>query len=764
MPKNDSILNRLFGDLFKRNKSDIENIDAAIEKNIKDSIPSANNSGEDRAFTDLLSKYFFNDGKSPQYTFSNKGISGSSKDMFGFLMKDIDGKFVDAVQRRDLFNTYRYLIKNIPQLNAAIDVIVENILAPDDIFKEVLRIAPSNKYYNPTDELNAETKIEASFMNVILNKLRMEEQLFSWLSNCLLTGNTYIEIIDAREVQKTFLAESVDVNTNKNLIDTIKREEAKYVRKLLESHNISKNEIYTIEYFENNKKIKKEINEYAFVESFINNDIISLDDDLSETINFIKENREQFNVGAISDKDYRDLVFNKKFDDHSGKQKTSKQSTKTDANTNLENRVNDGTASIDDIFLKQHDSENIIKITNNGFLLGYLVVKEKSMDTGVQNKLFGTIGNSLDVTVSAKNELTNDKITDIILNKIVDKYSKESKFKSLNKEHLDTPDVRKLISSIIMEKKTANVRFVPPSNMIEFINHSQYGVKDYGTSILDSCLFLAKYYIALLVSYTIFNITRAPEKRLFKVAVQTDTNVKNAIEEVVRNVKQKDLAFRNFHKQDALPKELTAFDDIFVPMINGETPISIEGIPGQSSNIDTSYLDEIRRMIINATKVPPSLLGDTENSYHTTASQENQKFARTILRYQQQFQTQLTSAVSKIYSLIVVNASVKYNKISFNPPLFTKVEQLATMIGQADAVCNFISDSYGIDKSTQMPKLPKSVIAREIAKFIDWDKMDALYDKHKIDSVQTNILSNIQNTDKPIDAEVDNEMNNNIQQ
>ena len=207
-----------------------------------------------------------------------------------------------------------------------------------------------------------------------------------------------------------------------------------------------------------------------------------------------------------------------------------------------------------------------------------------------------------------------------------------------------------------------------------------------------------------MISYTIFNITRAPEKRLFKIEVENDSNIRKSIEEVIRKVKQKELVFQNFDRLDAMPKELTAFNDIFVPSVNGQAGVSVEGIPGQSGNIDISYLDEIRKMVIYATKVPPSLLGDNENSYHTSASQENYKFARTIVRYQQQFQTQLTEAISKIYYMIAgTGYGLRYNKIVFNPPAFTKVEQVATMIGQADVICNFVVDSYGLDPNTQQP-------------------------------------------------------------
>lgn len=749
---NDNFIVRLFKNIFNSSDDEINKLNNQVDDVIRDTIPSMNNSGEDRAFTDLFKKYL-SKGLNPQYAFENRNgkIDGNAINM---LFRDYESNLADISQRKELYNTYRYLTKNIPQLDAAIDIIVENIISPDEIFKEVLRIVPSNKNFLNDNELDGSTtRVEAMDINNILNNLRIEEKLFAWLSNCLLTGNTYIEIIDTKEVTSTYLSENSELySTNNAYIKSLKDNEIK--NRIISYNNLDITNENKLFFESENKELF--IAEKQFIDSLLDENIFTIDnnDFINKSLIESYKNTINYEISSISDKDYRDLVFNRKFDDSKGNASEEKNDKSNQNTRELEGNENYKT-NLYDIILKQHDSENVIKITNSGFLLGYLVVKEKEMNKTVQNKIFGTIGNVLDIT-SEKNKNSSEKITNLIIDKILDGYKNEFNSKGISRSDIDTPDIRKLIATIIMEKKTANIRFVPPSNMIEFINYSKYGDNEYGVSVLDSCLFMAKYYVALITSYTIFNITRAPEKRLFKVEVKTDTNVKNAIEEVISRVKQKEIAFRDFHKKDAMPNELTAFDDIFMPSIDGQSPISIEGIPGQSSNIDTSYLDDIRRMIINATKVPPSLLGDTENSYHTSATQENYKFARTILRYQQQFQTQLTSAISKIYYLISGGKNIKLNRISFNPPAFTKVEQIATMVGQADVICNFVVDSYGTDPATGTPLLKKKIIAREYAKFIDWDRVDELYKKSTIDSIKNNEFAKIENKDKNIDDESSN--------
>ena len=747
--KGNPILN-LFRNYFDNSKTDkLQKLDTQVDALIQNNISSMAVNGQDKAFAELFSK-MLNNGSNPQYEYQNRK-TGKGKELSG-LLSNIDTSFDDLGSRKDLYNTYRFLVKNIPQLNAALSIIVENIISPDEIFKEIFRIVPvNNNYVKDSDLIVSNTKIEAMDVNNIINLMGIEENIFSWFSNCLLTGNTFIEIIDSEIAINTYFAEDTGYLTSKN---------DKFVNKMNENRKLSEeaklnylnikkdNDIFMFVEDESNNQVKDaNISEYTFIKNIMESNIFNIEEAGSNDTSTIKsfQNSKRYKTQERIFKDFRDMVFNNdlELEEKERKRRVGRPSREDLAKSIEKDGNEEYKAKLQNLILKQHNTENVIRLSNSGFLLGYLIVKEKNIDAGIQNKIFGSIGNTIDLS-NEKNKNTSNKLADIIIDKILDKYKNEFTSNGIDKSDIDNTDVRKTIASIITEKKSVNIRFVPPNAMIEFINYSEYGSKDYGTSLLDSCLFMAKYYLALLISYTIFNITRAPEKRLFKIEVENDSNIRKSIEEVIRKVKQKELVFQNFDRLDAMPKELTAFNDIFVPSVNGQAGVSVEGIPGQSGNIDISYLDEIRKMVIYATKVPPSLLGDSENSYHTSASQENYKFARTIVRYQQQFQTQLTEAISKIYYMIAgTGYGLRYNKIVFNPPAFTKVEQVATMIGQADVICNFVVDSYGLDPNTQQPLLPKKVIAREYAKFIDWDKVDQLYNSYKLDNIQKTELQKL---------------------
>ena len=752
--KSDNVIFQVYNSFFSNRKDKIQDLDNKVNDLILKNIPSFHNNGQDRAISDLLIN-FLNQKQNPQYSYTDN--KNKQPKELAKLLGNMDPGFTDANNRKDLYNTYRFLVKNIPQLNAALSIIVENIMSPDELFKEMIKIVPMNDTFEVDSSIIfSNTKIESNDINNIVNILGIEEKLFSWLSNCLLTGNTYVEIIDSREATSSFLSEdSIIKCENSNTLKSYAANQRKLLEDKYKILNLTEtaNIIMEMEYDKNDSKQVK-ITENEFVRNIIEEDVFIIEDfgrQDQSIINSVNKNK-AMQASNKKFKDFRDHIYftDLQKEEDERKRRVGRPS-KVDLDKNrLDREQEDRKTRLEDIILKQHESENVIRLTNSGFLLGYLIVKEKPMSAGVQNKIFGSIGNSIDLTTE-RNKNTSNKITDLLIDKIVQKYKTEFRENGVEREHLDNPDVNKLIASIITEKKTANIRFVPPSNVIEFINYPEYGVKEYGVSILDSCLFMAKYYLALLISYTIFNITRAPEKRVFKIEIGNDPNVRQAIEETMTQVKQKELMFQNFDRLDAMPKELTAFNDIFLPSVNGQSAVSVEGIPGQSGNIDISYLDEIRKMVIYATKVPPSLLGDTENSYHTSASQENYKFARTIVRYQQQFQNQLTDAISKIYYLIS-GSGLKFNKMTFNPPAFTKVEQVATMIGQADIICNFVSDSFGMDPETQQPNFPKKYIAKEFAKFLDWDKLEEIFNKYKNDKARDDLYKKL----KPQDPAADN--------
>ena len=260
--------------------------------------------------------------------------------------------------------------------------------------------------------------------------------------------------------------------------------------------------------------------------------------------------------------------------------------------------------------------------------------------------------------------------------------------------------------------------------MIHFKNEDGMVDQIYGSSIYAPIQFMAKQYLALLISNTIFTITRAPDRRKISVDVGTDGDAVGAIQEVIKALKQKEISISSLGGIDALPDTLTSHDDIFIPRVNGVSPVDIDVIPGQTNNVDNDYMDSIRKEMLGGIFVPPSLYGETENSYHSSLSQENQVFARTISRYQQQFEFPIFDLIAKLYKKIY-NENISSHKLILSPPSFIKIEQTANLIAQSDSICEFIINAVGTDEN-QKARINKKDLAKVYATSIDWDHVESL--------------------------------------
>ena len=201
--KSDNVIFQVYNSFFSNRKDKIQDLDNKVNDLILKNIPSFHNNGQDRAISDLLIN-FLNQKQNPQYSYTDN--KNKQPKELAKLLGNMDPGFTDANNRKDLYNTYRFLVKNIPQLNAALSIIVENIMSPDELFKEMIKIVPMNDTFEVDSSIIfSNTKIESNDINNIVNILGIEEKLFSWLSNCLLTGNTYVEIIDSREATSCLL-------------------------------------------------------------------------------------------------------------------------------------------------------------------------------------------------------------------------------------------------------------------------------------------------------------------------------------------------------------------------------------------------------------------------------------------------------------------------------------------------------------------------------------------------------------------------------
>jgi len=103
------------------------------------------------------------------------------------------------------YKTYEAIVSNIDYASRALDVLVDNILSPDDITKVSLDVKPKNYL---KDEVPAKSKVKR--VKQVIQKVKIEDRLKTIVKNTLLYGDFFCEIAPPKIAltSKSILSES----------------------------------------------------------------------------------------------------------------------------------------------------------------------------------------------------------------------------------------------------------------------------------------------------------------------------------------------------------------------------------------------------------------------------------------------------------------------------------------------------------------------------------------------------------------------------
>jgi len=349
-------------------------------------------------------------------------------------------------------------------------------------------------------------------------------------------------------------------------------------------------------------------------------------------------------------------------------------------------------ASLSRISIKIHNPKHVVAFYIGDEPVGYLVIKP--------------YGHSFNQTVNLQRQFI-DKFIDLLT-------SNMKQLKNILDEHPGyKDDIAKVLAIIQTEK--AQIRFVPADKMVHFKIPSPV-YHPYGESIFTPVLDIAKYIIAMERALLIYRLTRAPEKRVFKVNVSRDrAEIPQILQEVIRETKQKEVAVSQAGDIDALMTEITMFDDFYIPVVEGTPSFEIETLPGgelQSKIEDVNYFKD---KLIAGLGIPPIYLRpqDQQADNKSTLAQENARFARTIIRLQKIISNGLTELVNKIVEIVEPDKLVytQLFRITFLPPTALMAEREQEIV---NAVGNLIEtlSKHGV---------PTELILKKYLPQYDWE-------------------------------------------
>ena len=224
---------------------------------------------------------------------------------------------------------------------------------------------------------------------------------------------------------------------------------------------------------------------------------------------------------------------------------------------------------------------------------------------------------------------------------------------------------------------------------------------EYSKGILDSILFFAKLYYIGVVSTQIYRLTRAPERFVYYVDIgAADRNVRvyQYLKRAIQSIKTRPTVLNPDLELDRLPAYIGIFEDLFIPIYNGNRAMEIDTLQGGDLNSRIDDLEHLLKQMLSGLGVPPSLLGYTDDyEYRTTLANQNVRFAKTIIRFQREVSQTFTDLLHKAIFLVreklYADVAALY-KLYLPPPRGLMLTELSELARSANEIADVFSDIY----------------------------------------------------------------------
>lgn len=257
------------------------------------------------------------------------------------------------------------------------------------------------------------------------------------------------------------------------------------------------------------------------------------------------------------------------------------------------------------------------------------------------------------------------------------------------------------------------VTFIPPDDM-EHVYFNMNKDTHRGISDLNKAMFPATLYSAMYITHSIWNMTRAQDKRVYYVNQTVDTNISKTLLNTINQIKKGNFGIRQIENINHILNITGMFNDYIIPRgPSGTTPIDFEVMQGQQVEWQTEFMTSLEEMAVNSTDVPMEMI-QMRNSvdYSSQLTMSSSKFLRKVYNRQSKFQGNLTRIFNKIY-----NNEFDDNitlSVVLPPPMFLNITNTNQMMTNVNEYSQSVAQLL-LDPDVEEPV--KNEVIREINKF-----------------------------------------------
>jgi len=177
----------------------------------------------------------------------------------------------------------------------------------------------------------------------------------------------------------------------------------------------------------------------------------------------------------------------------------------------------------------------------------------------------------------------------------------------------------------------------------------------YGTSVLEKARRIWKQLILSEDSMLVYRVTRAPERRVYKIFVGNidDADVPAYVDEIANRFKRMPIIDSQTGQMDLRFNMLSNDQDYFIPVRTEDAPNPIDTLPGATNLDQIADIEYLQRNLFTALRVPKPFLGFEEATGEgKNLALQDIRFARTINRIQQSILQELNKiAIIHLYIL-----------------------------------------------------------------------------------------------------------------
>lgn len=294
-------------------------------------------------------------------------------------------------------------------------------------------------------------------------------------------------------------------------------------------------------------------------------------------------------------------------------------------------------------------------------------------------------------------------------------------------------------SSLASEDKFNPVKFVWGQKDMEFnawqVAHFRLLGDDrrlpYGTSILEKARRIWKQLLLSEDAMLIYRVTRAPERRIFKIFVGNidEKDVPAYVNKIADNFKRSPVIDQQTGQIDTRYNQMAQDQDYFVPVRDQNAPSPIDTLPGATNLSEIADIQFLQKKLFTALRVPKPFLGFEEvTGDGKNLALQDIRFSRTINRVQQAIIQELNKiAIIHLYILGLEDELENFTLSLNNPSTqaeMLKVEQTQLKVTLYKDAVSDAGNGFGAYSMTRAKRDILGMSEEEIRNDLEQQRME----------------------------------------